>query len=146
MNINKAQIAGRLGKDPELKSLPSGVSVVTFSVASSRNWKDKQTGEKKEETEWHNVVFFGRRAEVIAQYFGKGQEIYVSGRIKTRSWESDGQKKYRTEIVGEDFQFVGSKSESSPKSNITPEDHQPKEELHTIEYPEEDINPDEIPF
>ena len=106
MYLNKATIYGNLTRDPELKSLPSGSAVANFGVATNRTWKDKD-GSKKEQTEFHNVVAFGRTAEVIQQYIKKGDAIYVEGRIQTRSWEGkeDGKKQYRTEIVCETFQF-----------------------------------------
>jgi single-strand DNA-binding protein len=116
---NKWIVQGRIGQDPELKYTNSDVAVVNFSVATSRSWKDKTTGEKVEQTEWVPVVFFGRRAEVIAEYFSKGRMIYVEGRSQTRSWEpDDGIKRYKTELVGEAFEFCGDKSNG----------YQPKEE------------------
>jgi single-strand DNA-binding protein len=105
-------ISGRLGQDPEVKYTPSGQAVVNFSVATSRSWKDKDTGEKVEKTEWTPVVFWGRRAEVIGEYFSKGDGITVRGRAETRSWEGkdDGIKRYKTELVvliGIEFEFCG---------------------------------------
>lgn len=103
-------IYGNLTRDPELRSLPSGVKTVSFSVATNRVWTDKD-GSKQEETEFHNVVGFGKQAEIIAQYMKKGSAIYVEGRMQTRSWEKDGEKKYRTEIVVESMQFGAKKSD-----------------------------------
>src|SRR3989339_576978 len=99
MYINEVKLYGRLGRDPELKSLPNGTPVVTFTMATTRNWKD-ESGQKKEQTEWHNLVCFGKRADVIAKYVKKGDSFYVTGRLQTRSWEDkETQKKmYRTEI------------------------------------------------
>jgi single-strand DNA-binding protein len=105
MYINKAIIAGNVTRDPELKSLPSGVKITTFSVATNRFWKDATTGERKEMAEYHNIVVFGRQAENCAQYVKKGSQYFSEGRIQTRSWEQDGQKKYRTEIIAENVQF-----------------------------------------
>lgn len=153
MYINKAMIYGNLTRDPELKALPSGVSVTSFSVATNRTWKDKN-GAKQESVEYHNVVAFDKPAELVHQYLKKGQPIYVEGRIQTRSWDDkDGTKKYRTEIVLESFQF-GPKSGgasveyagSASASAKTPAKTAPAAALDTIEYPEEDINPDDIPF
>ena len=104
MYINSATIIGRVTKQPEAKTFPSGQMVTSFSIATNRDYKTKD-GEKKEETEFHNIVAFGRTAEVISQYVVKGQELYVEGRIQTRSWETDGKKNYRTEIICEKFQF-----------------------------------------
>jgi single-strand DNA-binding protein len=107
---NKWIIQGRLGQDPEVKYTPSGTAVVNFSVATSRSWKDKTTGEKVEQVEWVPVVFWGKKAEVIGEYFSKGKMIYVEGRSQTRNWEGeDGVKRYKTECVGEQFEFCGDK-------------------------------------
>lgn len=104
MYLNKAIIIGNITKDPELKALPSGQSVVNFSLATNRVWKDAQ-GQKQEDVEYHNVVVFGKQADTINQYCKKGDSLLVEGRIQTRSWETDGKKNYRTEIVCENFQF-----------------------------------------
>lgn len=110
MNLNKAQLIGRVGKDPELKSLPSGTVVCNFSLATTTTYKDKD-GNKQENTEWHNLVCFGKAAETLAQYTKKGSLLYVEGRIQTRNWEgTDGKKQYRTEIIIDQFQF-GPKTE-----------------------------------
>jgi len=106
MNLNKATLIGRLTRDPELKTTPSGKQVTTFSVATSLKYKD-QSGQRQEKTEFHNIVSWGKQAEVIAQYFTKGQEIYLEGRMETRSWDDKetGKKMYRTEIVLDKFEF-----------------------------------------
>ena len=147
MNINHVVVAGRLGRDPELKQTPQGTQVASFSIATNRNWKDKNTGEKREETEWVNCVAWGRTAEVIAQYFTKGKEIYIEGRMQTRSWEKDGQKRYSTEVVVGSFQFVGS-ANAQTTGGVAPSEDQPAPaaDVPTVEYPDEDINPDDIPF
>ncbi len=147
MYLNKAFIIGNLTRDPELKSLPSGSKVATFGVATNRVWKDKN-GAKQESTEFHNIVVFGRQAETTAQYLRKGSGVLIEGRIQTRSWEDkeSGQKRYRTEIVADRIQFgpksggggMSSQSETKPASKSS--------EIDTIEYPEEDINPEDIPF
>jgi len=115
MYLNKATIIGNLTRDPELKNLPSGSAVANFSVATNRTWKDKESGQKKEDVEFHNVVAFGKTAELIAQYVHKGDQIYIEGRIQTRSWEKDGQKHYRTEIVCETMQFGSKKQGTTPR-------------------------------
>lgn len=114
MYLNKVTIYGNLTRDPELKTLPSGVSVVNFSVATNRTWKDKQ-GQKQDSTEFHNLVAFGRTAEIINQYLKKGEPIYVEGRLQTRSWEDkdSGKKLYRTEIIAEQMQFGPKRKENT---------------------------------
>lgn len=106
--LNKVLLIGNLGRDPEMRSLPSGQSVASFTLATSRRWRDKN-GQKQEQTEWHNVVCFGKQAEIAGQYLTKGKQIYVEGRIQTRSWDDrqTGEKKYRTEIVCDNFQMLG---------------------------------------
>src|SRR5438045_6998517 len=105
MYINKAIIYGNLTRDPELKSLPSGMQVASFSLATNRVWKDKN-GAKQESVDYHNVVVFGRQADIVNQYMKKGSSVLVEGRMQTRSWDGpDGQKKYRTEIVADRVQF-----------------------------------------
>jgi single-strand DNA-binding protein len=155
MYINKALLYGNLTRDPELRSTPSGTKVCSFGMATNRTWKD-QNGAKQESTEFHNIVAFGKQAEVIAQYLKKGQAIYVDGRIQTRSWDdkNSGEKKYRTEIVIENFQFGpkssgggsydGAAAGAAVAGGSAVKSKQP--ELETIEYPADDINPDDIPF
>jgi len=150
MYLNKAIVIGNLTRDPELKSLPSGIKVCSFSLATNRVWKDKN-GARQESTDYHNVVVFGRQAETVAQYMKKGSSILVEGRMQTRSWDdkTSGEKKYRTEIVADKTQFgpkgTGS-GPSAPQGNTAPKVEQKGEELDSIEYPEEDINPEDIPF
>ena len=157
MYLNKALIIGNLTRDPELRSLPSGAAVTSFSVATNRVWKDKE-GKKQESAEFHNIVVFGRQAETAAQYLKKGNSVLIEGRLQTRSWDAgDGTKKYRTEIVADRVQF-GPKRDGGPSSFGKTEDGSGKgmakgpsvanrePELDTIEYPEEDINPEDIPF
>lgn len=154
MYINKAIIYGNLTRDPELKSLPSGSTVVNFSVATNHTWKDKN-GERQESVEYHNVVAFGRTAETINTYMKKGSGIYVEGRIQTRSWDgaADNKKNYRTEIIADKVQF-GPKRDNSIKSVVSVgKNDSPlqagKEAVSpegVIEYPEENVNIDDIPF
>ena len=156
MYLNKAILIGNLTRDPELRSLPSGIKVCTFSIATNRVWKDKN-GARQESADYHNIVVFGRQAETVAQYMKKGSSILVEGRMQTRSWDdkTSGEKKYRTEIVADRTQFgpkggntgggtgggisttsAGSKAPASEGGG----------EVDSIEYPEEDINPEDIPF
>ena len=112
--INKVILIGRLGSDPEVRYTPSGVAVANFSVATSEEWKDKDSGEKKERTEWHRIVAWRRLGEICGEYLSKGRQVYVEGRLQTRSWDDrDGNKKYTTEIVASDIQFLGSRDSSS---------------------------------
>jgi single-strand DNA-binding protein len=108
--LNKVLLIGNLGKDPEMRSLPSGQPVASFTLATSRRWRDKN-GQKQEQTEWHQIVIFGKQAEIAGQYLTKGKQIYVEGRIQTRSWDdrTSGEKKYRTEIICDNFQMLGSR-------------------------------------
>lgn len=141
---------GNLTRDPELRSLPSGVQVSTLGVATNRVWKDKN-GAKQESTDYHNVVVFGRQAETAAQYLRKGSNVLVEGRMQTRSWESpDGKKNYRTEIVADRIQFgsrpggaAGGERSAPAKKDSTLSQ---TEEDVAIDYPEENINVDDIPF
>ena len=114
MYINKAFIYGNITKDVELKTLPSnGQSVVNFSIATNKTWKDK-SGEKQEQSEFHNIVVYGKTAELISQYCKKGDPIYIEGSIQTRSWDKDGVKMYKTEIITENFQFGTKLNKQSP--------------------------------
>jgi single-strand DNA-binding protein len=156
MYLNKAFIIGNLTRDPELKALPSGSKVCSFAIATNRFFKDKE-GKRQEAVEYHNIVAFARTAELVGQYLKKGSQALVEGRLQTRSWEADGQKKYRTEIVAESVQF-GSKSGgfsgSGGASSATGAgtgskaadgvDQAPAGDK--IDYPSEEINPDDIPF
>jgi len=154
MYLNKAIIIGNLTRDPELRSLPSGMQVTSFSVATNRVWKDKD-GAKQEASDFHNIIVFGRQAETSAQYLKKGQQVMIEGRIQSRSWDdkTSGEKKYRTEIVAERVQF-GAKAgvgQSSTNSSIGGEEGPANgtpvsKPTDTIDYPSEDINPEDIPF
>jgi len=106
--INKVILVGNLGRDPEVRSTPSGQSVASFTLATNRKWKDKN-GQRQEQTEWHQIVCWGRQAEVAGQYLTKGKQIYVEGRLQTRSWDDkqSGEKRYRTEVICDNFQMLG---------------------------------------
>jgi len=156
MYLNKVFIIGNLTRDPELKALPSGSKVCSFGMATNRVFKNKD-GQRQDATEYHNIVVFGRIAEVSAQYLKKGAQALVEGRLQTRSWEADGQKKYRTEIVADAVQFgskpvggqsgagAGSQSGAGADASKTGE-MPPIEAGEKIDYPSEEINPDDIPF
>jgi len=107
-SVNKVIIVGNLGRDPEVRYTPSGSAVCNVSVASTRNWKNKDTGERQEETEWHRVVFYDRLAEIAGEYLKKGRSVYVEGRLKTRKWQDkDGKDQYTTEIIAQEMQMLG---------------------------------------
>lgn len=143
MNINSIVVAGRLGKDPELKSLPSGSTVTNFTVATSMKYKDK-SGNIQESTEWFNCIAFGKTADTVAKFFKKGKEIYLEGRLQTRSWDKDGVKQYRTEVIVSNFQFVGyDKDENIPRETSAPQVQSPE---GSPDYPVDEIDPSEIPF
>jgi single-strand DNA-binding protein len=109
--LNKVMLIGNLGADPEVRYMPAGGAVVNITLATSMRWKDKQSGERKEATEWHRVVFFNRLAEVVGEYLKKGSQIYVEGRLQTRKWQDqNGQDRYTTEIVASEMHMLGSRS------------------------------------
>jgi len=154
MYLNKVMLYGNLTRDPELKALPSGSQVAEFAIATNRVYKDKN-GAKQEEVDFHNIVSFGKQAEVIAQYLKKGRPIFIEGRIRTRSWESkDGTgKRYKTEIVLESFQF-GPKTQTGAEQTQTNAEGSSRQSASSqqepassgIQYPQEEINVDDIPF
>ena len=152
MYLNKAMIYGNLTRDPEMKALPSGMQVCSFSVATNRSYNDRD-GKRQEAVEYHNVTSFGKQAEVIAKYLTKGSGVYVEGRLQTNSWEKDGVKQYRTEIVVDKFEF-GPKSGGggAPSATSTPRaaggsSNDSRGGAPVLpEYPSEDINPEDIPF
>jgi single-strand DNA-binding protein len=107
--VNKVILVGNVGNDPEFRAMPNGNGVANVSLATSDTWKDKTSGEAKEKTEWHRVVFFNRLAEIVEQYVNKGSKLYIEGRLQTRSWEQDGVKRYSTEIVASEMQMLDSR-------------------------------------
>jgi single-strand DNA-binding protein len=154
MYLNKAIVIGNLTRDPEMKSLPSGIRVATFSLATNRVWKDKN-GAKQESADYHNIVVFSKTAELVGQYLKRGQSALVEGRMQTRSWDdASGVKKYRTEIVADRVQFGpkaggaafagGSAPSAAPTSAQGAEG--PHDDGGSIEYPSDEINPEDIPF
>lgn len=158
MNINKAMIVGRITQDLDLKAMPNGNSVLNFSVATNYSYKDA-SGQKIEQTEFHNIVSFGKQADTIAKYFIKGQEIFIEGRLQTRNWDDKetGKKMYRTEIIANQFEF-GAKPGVNGQSSGDGSYNQPQQDQNSapvaqkevatneIEYPTDDINPEDIPF
>ncbi len=147
MYINKVFLFGNLTRDPEVKSLPSGIQVASFGLATNRRVK---RDDKWEETpEFHNIVVFGKQADTAGQYLRKGSSLFVEGRIQTRSWDGEKGKQYRTEIIAERFQFgprTGGGAAGAPAASHGKAAAAQKPEEDSIAYPQEDINPDDIPF
>lgn len=149
--INKVILVGNLGADPETRYMPSGGAVTNVRLATSDTWRDKQSGEQQERTEWHRVVFFGRLAEVAGEYLRKGRQIYVEGRLQTRKWQTqDGQDRWSTEIVANEMQMLGGRGEAAapPPSGEAPSGEWRKEAGQRRERapaPAEDFD-DDIPF
>ncbi len=160
MYLNKALLYGNLTRDPELRALPSGQQVASFGLATNRTYRNKE-GQQQEQTEFHNIVAFGRQAEVMGQYLKKGRPVFIEGRIQTRSWEAEGRKNYRTEIVVDNFQFgpqaggAGGGNYGSDRGNASPAAEQGGDfggdtgngsNGDAIQYPDDEINPEDIPF
>lgn len=156
MYLNKVFLYGNLTRDPELKALPtSGQQVASFGIATNRTFKGKD-GQQQDQTEYHNIVAFGRTAEVMGQYLKKGRPVFIEGRIQTRSWDKDGVKQYRTEIVVDTFQFGAQAAGERGGQSGAPAaaTHQSSEQDQgvpafggeQIQYPDEEINPEDIPF
>lgn len=142
MNFNKAILIGRLTKDPELRALPNGQNVASFSLATNRYFNDK-SGQRQENTEFHNIVLFGRLADIASQYLKKGSVALIEGRIQTRSWQdNEGHKKYKTEIVGESIQLGPKNTQETEQSS----NQLDKDEIPIIQKEEEEIDIKDIPF
>ena len=146
--VNKVIIVGNLGQDPEVRYTPAGAAITNISLATSESWKDKNTGQTQEKTEWHRVVFFGKLAEIAGEYLHKGSQVYVEGKLQTRKWQDkQGQDKYTTEIVVDGFngvmQMLGGKSESQSKPQQA---KQQQNNLSTQEFDNESFEEDSIPF
>lgn len=147
MNLNKVFLIGRLTRDPEVRALPSGQYVTSFSLATDRHYQDKN-GQKQKKTEFHNIVLFGRLSEIASNYLSKGSLILIEGRLQTRTWQdSTGQKRSRTEIIAERLQ-LGPKSatKAEPPTSEKPEQSQQKEDIPVIEEDEQEINISDIPL
>ena len=115
--INKVIIVGNLGNDPEIRTMPNGEAVANISVATSESWTDKNTGERKEQTEWHRIVLYRRLAEIAGQYLHKGSQVYIEGRLKTRKWQdNNGQDRYTTEIQGDNLQMLGGRNQDAAQN------------------------------
>lgn len=167
MDLNKAMIIGRLTNDPQMRSTQTGQNVASFSLATNRKWNDKATGQQREDTQFHNIVVWGKLAEICNQYLKKGNQVYIEGRLQTQSWDDQatGQKKYRTEIVAENMIMLGSKNDNfaennnnnfqqqNQNNNVGPQQNQnndipAQEEIPTINVDDDkdDIKIEDIPF
>lgn len=118
MSVNKVILIGRLGKDPETRYMPNGEAVTNATLATSENWKDK-SGEKQEKTEWHNLVFYRRLAEIAGEYLKKGSQVYIEGKLQTRKWEKDGVTRYSTEIIVNEMTMLGGKRDNEPSEHTS---------------------------
>ena len=144
--VNKVILVGNLGKDPEVRYAPSGQAIANITIATSESWKDKNTGEKQEKTEWHRVVFFSRLAEIVGEYLKKGSQIYVEGRLQTRKWQDkDGNDRYTTEIVANEMQMLGSRQGGGMPSEDFNQDKAPASRPATAAASSGDFD-DDIPF
>jgi single-strand DNA-binding protein len=139
--VNKVTILGRLGKDPEMKGFNNGNSVANFSIATSEEWKDKTTGEKKSNTEWHNIVAYTPFAEIVSKYLNKGDQVYIEGKLKTRSWEKDGVTRYVTEIHVTSLQLLSNKREEGGGSSEKPASNYSQPASKPV-----DTSTDDLPF
>jgi len=142
-SVNKVIILGRLGKDPEVRFMPNGESVANFSIATSEKWKDK-SGEKQEKTEWHNCIAYRKLAEIIGEYVKKGSQLYIEGKLQTRSWEKDGVKRYSTEIIVDEMKMLGGKLQGESQEN--PASKPAKQEPMQAKPSNFDNFDDSIPF
>lgn len=151
MNLNKVILVGRLTNDPQLRTIPSGQSVCSFGLATNRIWVDRQTREKKQQAEFHNIVLWRRLAETASQYLKKGSLVLIEGRLQTRSWEDQsGNKRYRTEIIGERMQLapksIYSEKQRTPTEQANSEPTEQQEENIPVVEEDGEINVEEIPF
>ena len=146
--INKVIIVGNLGNDPEIRTMPTGEQVANITVATSESWTDKNSGEKKTQTEWHRIVLYRRLAEIAAQYLHKGSQVYVEGRLKTRKWQdNNGQDRYTTEIQGDNLQMLGGRQDAAQNQPPKQQDKQQKAQSKPQQSePPVDAFDDNIPF
>lgn len=144
--INKVILIGNLGRDPEQRSMPNGTAVTNFSIATSDSWRDQKTNERKERTEWHNIVCFGRTAEIASEYLKKGSKVFIEGSLRTSSWEADGVKKYRTEVVCRDMQMLDSRGGGAAAGGKAANPASQPMAAHTEVPPVTEDFDDDIPF
>ena len=146
--VNKVILVGNLGKDPEVRYSPNGSAMANVTIATSESWKDKQSGEKQEKTEWHRVVFFNRLAEIVGEYLKKGSQVYIEGRLQTRKWQGqDGQDRYTTEIVANEMQMLGSRSGGGGDTSWNQQSNNaPSQQSSPASAPPADDFDDDVPF
>ena len=145
--INKVILIGNLGNDPDTRYTSSGAAVANVSIATSESWKDRESGEQQERTEWHRVVFFGRLAEIVSEYLRKGSQIYVEGRLQTRKWQDkDGNDRYTTEIVANEMQMLGSRGSSADMGQSAPPPRSESAAPSNKGQADSDFVDDDIPF
>ncbi len=145
--VNKVILVGNLGRDPEVRYSPNGQAIANVNIATSDSWKDKNTGEKQERTEWHRVVFFGRLAEIAGEYLKKGSQIYIEGRLQTRKWQDkDGNDRYTTEIVANEMQMLGSRAGSGVPADDSNQEPASQSKPATASTTGSDDFDDDIPF
>jgi len=147
--INKVILIGNLGADPEVRYTPANTAVCNIGVATTDQWRDKQTGEQQEKTEWHRVVMFNRRGEIAGEYLKKGSKVYIEGRLQTRKWQGqDGQDRYTTEVVANEMQMLDGRSGSAPMDDAGygGRQQQPQQSRQSSPPPAEDDLADDIPF
>jgi single-strand DNA-binding protein len=140
--INKVILVGNLGQDPEVKYTAGGAAVTTLSLATSESWKDKDSGQDQERTEWHRVVLWRRLAEIAGEYLKKGSKVYIEGQLQTRKWEQDGQTRYTTEVIGRDMQFLDSRGGGSQDNSY----NDMSQDMGSQDVPDSGITDDDIPF
>lgn len=145
--VNKVIIIGHLGNDPEMRTMPNGDAVANISVATSESWTDKNTGERREITEWHRIVFYRRQAEIVGQYLSKGSKIYIEGKLRTRKWQDQsGQDRYLTEIIGDSLQMLDSKSNEQQTQRNSGQNNYAKAKGKPQPTAQQDSFDDDIPF
>ena len=145
MSVNKCLFIGNLTADPEIRTMPNGEQVANITVATSESWTDKNTGERKEQTEWHRIVLYRRLAEIAGQYLRKGSQVYIEGRLKTRKWQDqNGQDRYTTEIQGDNLQMLGGRQDNQQDKPQKKQSQQAKDPLSAMA--EQDGFDDNIPF
>ena len=140
--INKVILVGNLGQDPEVKYTAGGAAVTTLSLATSESWKDKDSGQDQERTEWHRVVLWRRLAEIAGEYLKKGSKVYIEGQLQTRKWEQDGQTRYTTEVIGRDMQFLDSRGGGSQDNSY----NDMNQDMGSQDVTDSGITDDDIPF
>ena len=144
--VNKVILIGNVGSDVVCKYMPNGTAVANFSVATSEEWKDKNSGEKQEKVEWHRIAIFGKLAEIVEKYVKKGSKLYLEGRLQTREWEQDGVKRYSTEVVCNELQMLDSKPQGGQQNNSTQVNNQPQGQSQQAAPSSFDDFADDIPF